>query len=255
MTQSPYQHQDPRRIDLQRQLDQAQRDGDPQRLARLELQWVHRFGVDSLPQSIKLECIDDAGDQPAVSAVVPAAELGERPTAEAMAGVEAATSETAVSEIDTSETAVSEIDTSETASSETALLEPAEQTAAVTAGFVAADGDAGSSVEDQLVDSTAGTWSALEPVPDPEPALQADQELPTAAADSPFNRFTALLKDCLDDVGRVVDREDRPSSAAAGPSSAPPAAAPSPRPVPASGPRRLRRWLAPVDGDDLPKAS
>jgi len=245
VTQSPYQHQDPRRIDLQRQLDQAQRDGDPQRLARLELQWVHRFGVDSLPQSTKLERIDDAADQPAVSAVVPAAELGERPTAEAMAGVEAATSETAVSEIDTSETA----------SSETALLEPAEQTAAVTAGFVAADGDAGSSVEDQLVDSTAGTWSALEPVPDPEPALQADQELPTAAADSPFNRFTALLKDCLDDVGRVVDREDSPSSASAGPSSAPPAAAPSPRPVPASGPRRLRRWLAPVDADDLPKAS
>ena len=249
MTQSPYQHQDPRRIDLQRQLDQAQRDGDPQRLARLELQWVHRFGVDSLPQSTKFEGIDDAADQPAVSAVVPAAELDERPT-EAMAGVEAATSETAVFEA-----AVSEIDTSETASSETALLEPAEQTAAVTAGFVAADGDAGSSVEDQLVDSTAGTWSALEPVPDPEPALQADQELPTAAADSPFNRFTALLKDCLDDVGRVVDREDSPSSAAAGPSSAPPAAAPSPRPVPASGPRRLRRWLAPVDADDLPKAS
>ena len=235
MTQSPYQHQDPRRIDLQRQLDQAQRDGDPQRLARLELQWVHRFGVDSLPQSTKLERIDDAADQPAVSAVVPAAELDERPT-EAMAGVETATSETATSE--------------------TALLEPAEQTAAVTAGFVAADGDAGSSAEEQLVDSTAGTWSALEPVPDPEPALQADQEQElSTAADSRFSRFTALLKDCLDDVGRVVDREDSPSSAAVGPSSAPPAAAPSPRPVPASGPRRLRRWLAPVDADDLPKAS
>ena len=239
MTQSPYQHQDPRRIDLQRQLDQAQRDGDPQRLARLELQWVHRFGVDSLPQSTKFERIDDAADQPAVSAVVPAAELGERPTAEAIAGVEAATSETA---------------TSETATSETASLEPAEQTAAVTADFATADWDAGSSAEEQLVDSTARTWSALEPVPDPVPALQADQELPTAA-DSRFSRFTALLKDCLDDVGRVVDREDSPSSASAGPSSAPPAAAPSPRPVPASGPRRLRRWLAPVDADDLPKAS
>jgi len=248
VTQSPYQHQDPRRIDLQRQLDQAQRDGDPQRLARLELQWVHRFGVDSLPQSTKFEGIDEAADQAAVSAVVPAAELDERPT-EAMAGVEAATSETAVFEAAVSEKAVSE-----TASAETASLESAEQTAAVTAGFVAADGDAGSSAEEQLVDSTAGTWSALEPVPDPEPALQADQELPTAA-DSRFSRFTALLKDCLDDVGRVVDREDSPSSAAAGSSSAPPAAAPSPRPVPASGPRRLRRWLAPVDADDLPKAS
>lgn len=254
MTQSPYQHQDPRRIDLQRQLDQAQRDGDPQRLARLELQWVHRFGVDSLPQSIKLERIDDAADQPAVSAVVPAAELDERPTAEAMAGVEAATSETAVSETATSETATTETATTETATTETASLEPAEQTAAVTADFATADGDAGSSAEEQLVDSTAGTWSALEPVPDPEPALQADQELETAA-DSRFSRFTALLKDCLDDVGRVVDREDSPSSAAAGPSAAPPAVAPSPRPVPASGPRRLRRWLAPVDADDLPKAS
>ena len=238
MTQSPYQHQDPRRIDLQRQLDQAQRDGDPQRLARLELQWVHRFGVDSLPQSISLERIDDAADQPAVSAVVPAAVLDEGPTEE-MTGVEAATSETAVSV---------------TATSETASLEPAEQTAAVTADFATADGDAGSPAKEHLVDSTAGTWSALQPVPDPEPALQADQDLPTAA-DSRFSRFTALLKDCLDDVGRVVDREDSPSSAAAGPSSAPPAAAPSPRPVPASGPRRLRRWLAPVDADDLPKAS
>ena len=79
MTQSPYQHQDPRRIDLQRQLDQAQRDGDPQRLARLELQWVHRFGVDSLPQSTQLERIDDAFDQPTVSAAVPAAVLDEKP--------------------------------------------------------------------------------------------------------------------------------------------------------------------------------
>ena len=99
---------------------------------------------------------------------------------------------------------------------ETASLEPAEQTAAVTADFATADGDAGSSAEEQLVDSNAGTWSVLEPVPDPEPALQTDQEQPMAA-DSRFSRFTALLKDCLDDVGRVVDREDSTSSAAAAP--------------------------------------
>ena len=181
---------------------------------------MHRFGVDSLPQSTQIERIDADFDQPTVSAAVPDAVLDEKPAeTEAMAGVEAVISETA----------------------------------AAAADFATADGDAGSSAEEQLVDSTAGTWSALEPVPGPEPALQADQELPTAE-DSRFSRFTALLKDCLDDVGRVVDREDSPSSAGAGPSSAPPAAA-SPRPVPASGPRRLRRWLAPVDADDLPKAS
>ena len=67
MTQSPYQHQDPRRIDLQRLIDEAQRDGDAQRLARLELQWVHRFGVDSLPQITTLERIDDAAVHPDVS--------------------------------------------------------------------------------------------------------------------------------------------------------------------------------------------
>ena len=220
MTQSPYQHQDPRRIDLQRQLDQAQRDGDPQRLARLELQWVHRFGVDSLPQSTQIERIDAAFDQPTVSAAVPDAVLDEKPAeTEAMAGVEAVISETA----------------------------------AAAADFATADWDAGSPAEEQLVDANAETWSVLEPVPDPEPALQTDQEQPMAA-DSRFSRFTALLKDCLDDVGRVVDREDSTSSIPSAPAAAP-SAAPSPRPVPASGPRRLRRWLAPVDADDLPKAS
>ena len=218
MTQSPYQHQDPRRIDLQRQLDQAQRDGDPQRLARLELQWVHRFGVDSLPQSTQIERIDAAFDQPTVSAAVPDAVLDEKPAeTEALAGVEAAISQTAAA-----------------------------------AEFATADLDAGSSAEEQ-VDANAETWSVLEPVPDPEPALQTDQEQPMAA-DSRFSRFTALLKDCLDDVGRVVDREDSTSSIPSAPAAAP-SAAPSPRPVPASGPRRLRRWLAPVDADDLPKAS
>ena len=142
MTQSPYQHQDPRRIDLQRQLDQAQRDGDPQRLARLELQWVHRFGVDSLPQSTQIERIDAAFDQPTVSAAVPDAVLDEKPAeTEALAGVEAAIFETAAA-----------------------------------ADFATADLDAGSPAEEQLVDANAETWSVLEPVPDPEPALQTDQE-------------------------------------------------------------------------------
>ena len=244
MTQSPYQHQDPRRIDLQRQLDQAQRDGDPQRLARLELQWVHRFGVDSLPQSTPIERIDAAADQPAVSAAVPDAVLDEKTAeTEAMTGVEAAFSETSVSETAVSETAVSE----------TATLEPAVQTAAVTSDSIKADEQLDHFAEEQLVDSNAETCSAQEPVPDPEPASQANQEQPMAA-DSRFSRFTALLKDCLDDVGRVVDREESTSSIPSAPVSAA-SEAPSPRPVPASGPRRLRRWLAPVDVDDLPKAS
>ncbi|QNI74234.1 hypothetical protein [Synechococcus sp. NOUM97013] len=242
MTQSPYQHQDPRRIDLQRQLDQAQRDGDSQRLARLELQWVHRFGVDSLPQRTQVERIDAAADQHTEPAAVPAAVLDERPT-EVMAGVEEAISETAISETAVSETAVSE----------TATLEPAEQTAAVTADSTKADQQLDRSAEEQLVDSSAESWSALEPVPGSQPAFHADQE-PPIAGDSRFSRFTALLKDCLDDVGRVVDRDDSTSSVPPAHSFVP-SAAPSPRPVPASGPRRVRRWLAPVDADDLPKAS
>lgn len=49
MTFSPYQHQDPRQVALRRQIEQSRQDGDTERLQRLELQWVHRFGVTSLP--------------------------------------------------------------------------------------------------------------------------------------------------------------------------------------------------------------
>ena len=49
MTSSPYQHQDPRQIALQRQIEQERQDGDLQRLQRLELLWVHRYGVKTLP--------------------------------------------------------------------------------------------------------------------------------------------------------------------------------------------------------------
>ena len=93
--------------------------------------------------------------------------------------------------------------------SETATL--LQQQTAVTA-FATADLQADSPAEEQLFDANAGTRSALEPVPDPEPVLRTDQEQPMAA-DSRFSRFTALLKDCLDDVGRIVDREDSTSSA------------------------------------------
>jgi len=49
VTSSPYQHQDPRQIALQRQIEQERQDGDLQRLQRLELLWVHRYGVKTLP--------------------------------------------------------------------------------------------------------------------------------------------------------------------------------------------------------------
>ena len=67
-----------------------------------------------------------------------------------------------------------------------------------------------------------------------------DPEIPTQG----LNRFTSLLKNCLDDVGRAVDSEIS--------SDAP---LPSLRPVPAAGPQRLRRWLPPLSQHDLPKAS
>lgn len=51
MTFSPYQPQDPRQRVLQRQIEQSRQDGDHERLRRLELQWVHRFGVTSLPRA------------------------------------------------------------------------------------------------------------------------------------------------------------------------------------------------------------
>ena len=53
MTISPYQHQDPRQIALQRQIGQARQEGDIQRLQRLELLWVHRYGVTSLPVAVR----------------------------------------------------------------------------------------------------------------------------------------------------------------------------------------------------------
>ena len=175
---------------------------------------------------------------------VPAAELDERPT-EAMAGVEAATLKQ-LSCDSLLKQPLKRLPLRQPRSSLQSRQQP-------TADFATADWDAGSPAEEQLVDANAETWSVLEPVADPDPALQTDQDQPMAA-DSRFSRFTALLKDCLDDVGRVVDREDSTSSIPSAPASAP-SAAPSPRPVPASGPRRLRRWLAPVDADDLPKAS
>lgn len=60
MTSSPYQHQDPRQIALQRQIEQERQDGDLQRLQRLELLWVHRYGVKTLPVADR--SMDQPGD-------------------------------------------------------------------------------------------------------------------------------------------------------------------------------------------------
>lgn len=177
MNHSPYQHQDPRQISLQRQLQQARDQNDQRRLALLELQWVHRFGVQTLPQASS----DDAIAQRPLSA-----EHGEQP--EHAAAVVSA----------------------ESPSSEAVASEPACELALV---------------------------QQPEPEQDPEPVS-------TKPPSSGLNRFTSLLKDCLDDVGRTVDSDGRSIPAT-----------PTTPPVPAAGPQRLRRWLTPVGHDDLPKAS
>ena len=163
MNHSPYQHQDPRQLDLQRLMQQALQQEDRQLLARLQLQWVHRFGVHSLPAGFL------AAEEPAVPLLA-----DQEPVRTAVASVEPA-----------------------------------------------------GAIEDEQ-----------------SPAESAEPE----AASPGLNRFTSLLKNCLDDVGRVVDSESDPEIPAD-------TSAPALRPVPAAGPQRLRRWLTPVTQDDLPKAS
>ena len=179
MNHSPYQHQDPRQISLQRQLQQARDQNDQRRRALLELQWVHRFGVQTLPQASS----DDAIVQQPLSA-----ELGEQP----------------------------------------------EHVAAV----VTAKSPSSAAVASKPVCELA---LAQQPEPEPE---QEPEPVSAKPPSTGLNRFTSLLKDCLDDVGRTVDSDG---------SRAP--ATPTTPPVPAAGPQRLRRWLTPVGHDDLPKAS
>ena len=147
MTFSPYQHQDPRQTTLQRQIEQSRQVGDAERLQRLELQWVHRFGVASLP----------AGDRPMVQPEIHQIEI------------------------------------------------------------------------EQEIE---------------QPAAEVSQE--RHQSPSGIGRFTALLRDSLDDVARTLDEssgdafeQNRSASA----------------PVPVASPQRLRRWLTPVTSDEFPKAS
>jgi len=161
---SHYEHQDPRQISLQQLIEHALHKDDQQLLTRLELQWVHRFGVDTLPSGCS------AADED---------------------------------------------------SSSSSTVSDAEQELAVIAAP-----ESTTEPEPVVEESTA-----VEPVEPEEESLG-------------LTRVTSLLRDCLDDVGRAVEPE-APANAAAQ----------SLRPVPAAGPQRLRRWLAPVSQDDLPRAS
>ena len=161
MNHSHYQHQDPRQISLQQLIEQALHKDDQQLLTRLELQWVHRFGVDTLPSGCS------AADQD---------------------------------------------------SSSSSTVSDAEQELAVIA--------------------------APESTTEPEPVVEESTAVEPEEESPGLTRVTSLLRDCLDDVGRAVEPE-APANAAAQ----------SLRPVPAAGPQRLRRWLAPVSQDDLPRAS
>ena len=167
MNHSPYQHQDPRQLDLEQQMEQALQQQDRQLLSRLELQWVHRFGVDSLPS-----------------------------------------------------------------------------------GFTAAEEPAAPSLADQQPSfvAIAPEKSDVDSEPEQVTAESSEPELVNPG----LNRFTSLLRNCLDDVGRVVDSEIDP---AIDPEIASDTSVSTLRPVPAAGPQRLRRWLTPVSQNDLPKAS
>ena len=72
MNHSPYQQQDPRQISLQHLIEQALQKDDQRLLARLELQWVHRFGVDSRPEGLldSEDCSQSSMAQP-VAEVAP----------------------------------------------------------------------------------------------------------------------------------------------------------------------------------------
>ena len=162
MNHSPYQHQDPRQISLQQLIEEALQQDDHSLLTRLEQQWVHRFGVDSLPEGLLA-----SEDCSPPSMAQPVAEVAPIASPESSAAPDA-------------------------------------------------------------------------PEAQPEATSAVESETPSPGV----NRFSALLKNCLDDVGRVVDPEISPATPA-----------PSLRPVPAAGPQRLRRWLTPVSQHDLPKAS
>ena len=83
MLSSPFQQPSPRQNVLASQIQDAQRCGDDRRLVLLLGQWVHRFGIDSLPVTNATvpeasgESLDQLESDPVLSMAEPAEELVE----------------------------------------------------------------------------------------------------------------------------------------------------------------------------------
>ena len=83
MLSSPFQQPSPRQNVLASQIQDAQRCGDDRRLVLLLGQWVHRFGIDSLPVTNATvpeasgESLDQLQSDPVLSMAEPAEELVE----------------------------------------------------------------------------------------------------------------------------------------------------------------------------------
>ena len=108
--------------------------------------------------------------------------------------------------------------------------------------LVTAGDSSASSVSQQEPEFTGELQLAARGIPEQnhKPAESPEPHVTSSG----LNRFTSLVKNCLDDVGRVVDPEIGADSSV-----------PALNPVPACGPQRLRRWITSVGPNDLPKAS
>ena len=200
MLTSPFQQPSPRQNLLAGQIHEATGRGDEHQLLLLQTQWVHRFGVETLP-------------------VVASQDVVSRPQ-EQVAGHSA------------------EADVIEDQRVEETFLAAVEESIE----------EAGLCDQEQL--HAAQLSQDVEPDNDSE---QIDQQEESEAA-SPFERFTSLLSETVDERSEIEGREDaqdsgsdpveQPASLAAVPVSAPPIRTP----------RSLRRWL-PGGVDGLAEAS
>ena len=210
MLTSPFQQPSPRQNLLAGQIHEAIGLGDEHQLLLLQTQWVHRFGVETLP-------VDASQD------------VASRPQ-EQMAGHSAEADVTEVGQVE-----------------ETFL-------ATVEESFE----EAGLSDQEQL--HVAQLTQNVEPDNDSEPIDQQEE----SEAASPFERFTSLLSETVDERSEIEGKQDaqdgdaqdsdvqdsgsdpvkQPAPLAAVPVSAPPIRTP----------RSLRRWL-PGGVDGLAEAS